>query len=159
MPTRQETTVSSVNWVVFCKPPCTESQRKGIQRRLSEATEEEGMTVVEQDRVRTLIRLSKARKYDATKELLQRMLAQFPGTGGQELWPLHSVSVEVRRDAQSSATAAPKIDPPSSLPAPALALKFALLFQWRTAFSVPVHSERGTPWKGELRLRLGSRWS
>ena len=114
MPTRQETIVSSVNWAVFCKPLCAESQRKGIQRRLSEATEEEGMTVVEQDRVRTLIRLSKARKYDATKEFLQRMLAQFPGTGGQGPWSLHSVSVEVRRDAQSSATAAPTLHLPAS---------------------------------------------
>ena len=86
------------------------------------------MTVVEQDRVRTLIRLSKARKYDATKELLQRMLAQFPGTGGQGLWSLHSVSVEVHRDAQSSATAAPTLHRPCQpAPAPALALKFALL--------------------------------
>ena len=84
------------------------------------------MTVVEQDRVRTLIRLSKARTYDATKAFRQRVLAQFPGIGEQGLWSLHSVSVEVRRDAQSSATAAPTLHRPCQ-PAPALALKFALL--------------------------------
>ena len=155
MPARQGTIVSSVNWAVFCKPLCAESQRKGIQRRLSEATEEEGVTVVEQDRVRTLIRLSKARKYDATKELLQRMLAQFPGTGGQEaLAPAFSVS--------GSAQGCPKqchrgsTDRPSIVPAGAgVGLEIRFAFQWRSAFSVPVHSERGTPWKRGVTAPFG----
>ena len=129
MPTRGETTVSSENWAVYCKPTCTESQRKGIQSILSQATEEEGLTMVEQDRVRTLVRMSKARKYDAAQAFLQNKLKKFPGTGKEGLWTLQaaSVSVDAHRDAQSSPTAAPKIDPPSFQSAPALALKCALL--------------------------------
>jgi hypothetical protein len=133
MPTREETTCSWVNWAVYCKPICTDSQRKGIQRILSKAKEEEGFrnqggfTVVEQDRVRTLICMTKARKYDAAKDFLQKMLQKFPGTGEEGLWSLHGVSVDAHKDAQSSTFAAPKIDPPSFLPPPALALKCALL--------------------------------
>ena len=114
------------------------------------------MTVVEQDRVRTLIRLSKARKYDATKVLLQRMLAQFPGTGEPGLWSLNSVSVEVHRDAQSSATAAPTLHC-SCQPAPALALKFALLSSGAVASNcAPVYTvSEGRLGKGSY----GSVWA
>ena len=45
--------------------------------------------MVEQDRVRTIIRMNKARKYDAAKEFLQKMLKRFPGTGKTGLWTLH----------------------------------------------------------------------
>lgn len=140
--------MSSVDWAVYCKPLCTESQRKGILLLLAKATEKDGFTMVEQDRVRTVIRMSKARKYDATKEFLQKMLKRFQGTGAMGLWTLHSVSVGVHRDserssttvppmhsvtvgahgdAQSSSTTAPPIELPSFPPATALALKCALI--------------------------------
>ena len=148
MPTRAETRASGVDWTVFCKPLCTDSQRKGIQRLLSGATEKEGFTLVEQDRVRTLIHMSKERKYESARELVQKTLTKFPGTGAKGLWTLHLVSADVHRNAQSSSTAVRPIGPPgaepitnssttsqslqhhlrrSLLPAPALALKFALL--------------------------------
>ena len=152
MPTRDERTVSGVDWAVYCKPICTESQRKGIQRSLSETTEKDGLTMVEQDRVRTIIRMNKARKYDAAKEFLQKMLKRFPGTGATGLWtlhlvsvgahgdverssttssttvpPMHSESVGAHGDAQSSSMTAPPIYLASFPPAPALALKCALL--------------------------------
>ena len=116
------------------------------------------MTVVEQDRVRTLIRLSKARKYDATTELLQKMLAQFPGTGGQGFWSLHAVSVEVHRDAQSSATAAPTLHRPCQpAPVPALALNFVLLSSGAVASNcAPVYTvSEGRLGKGSY----GSVWA
>ena len=96
--------MSGVDWAVYCKPICTESQRKGIQRSLSETTEKDGLTMVEQDRVRTIIRMNKARKYDAAKEFLQKMLKRFPGTGKTGLWTLHLVSVGAHGDVERSST-------------------------------------------------------
>ena len=121
--------MSSVDWAVYCKPLCTESQRRGIQRLLSEATEKEGFTMVEQDRVRTIVLMNKGRKYDAAKNLLQKTLTRFPGTGATGLWTLHSVSADAHGDAQSSSTTVPPIELASFQQAPALALKCALLYK------------------------------
>ena len=142
MPTREETRASGVDWDVYCKPVCTASQRKGIQRLLFSATEKDGFVLVEQEHVRTLIRMSKARKYDAARDLIQKRLPKFPGVGAEGLWTLHVVLARGHLDAESNSATVPSTHSPGvettalscasfhlcqQLPAPALALKCALL--------------------------------